>query len=47
MWEAATGKSLFTYRSNSNIVRAVAWSPDSLHLAYTSNEKIVDVWQVK
>ena len=35
---------LFTYRGHSGPVLAVAWSPDSKHIASASNDETIQVW---
>src|SRR6185437_1023281 len=44
VWDAATGKTLFTYRGHKNSVRAVAWSPDGARIASASYDDTVQVW---
>ncbi len=44
VWDAATGSDILTYRGHSDIVNAVAWSPDSKRIASSSSDKTVQVW---
>ncbi len=46
VWKAGTGKPLVSYDGHSEVVRAVAWSPDSSRLASASHDGTVQVWEV-
>ena len=35
------------YRGHANWINAVAWSPDSKHIASGSDDKTVQVWQME
>jgi WD40 repeat protein/tRNA A-37 threonylcarbamoyl transferase component Bud32 len=39
------GTSLYTYRGHSNLVHAVAWSPDGSKLASGGDDRVVHVWE--
>lgn len=53
LWEATTGKTIFTYRGHSKTVNAVAWSPDPMtstpgsgyRIASCSDDRTVQVWK--
>jgi WD40 repeat protein len=53
LWEATTGKTIFTYRGHSKTVNAVAWSPDhatstpgsGYRIASCSDDRTVQVWK--
>src|SRR5436190_22944681 len=44
IWDATTGRTIYTYRGHSDRVRAVAWSPDGSHIASASDDQAVQVW---
>ncbi|GAC1657475.1 MAG: hypothetical protein NVS4B7_03050 [Ktedonobacteraceae bacterium] len=44
LWDAASGKSIQTYRGHSDRVNAVTWSPDSTRLASASDDGTVRLW---
>ncbi|MBM3982754.1 MAG: WD40 repeat domain-containing protein [Planctomycetes bacterium] len=44
VWDAATGKRLYTLGDATDWVYAVAWSPDKKHLAAAGVDKSVRVW---
>jgi WD40 repeat protein len=44
VWDIAARKLLYTYRGHSNMVNAVAWSPDGKYIASGSGDKSVQVW---
>lgn len=52
VWNAADGSHVYTHNShtsppaNSGPVNAMAWSPDSKHIASGSSDKTVQVWDV-
>lgn len=57
VWDATNGNHLYTYQGHvaegkapSNLplgtVRALAWSPDSTHIASASQDNAVRVWRV-
>jgi WD40 repeat protein len=43
VWEAASGRRLFTYRGHDNLVSALAWSPDGKRIASAAYD--LQVWQ--
>jgi WD40 repeat protein len=45
VWNAADGSQAYTYTGHTNIVFAVAWSPDGNRIASGSADNIVQVWQ--
>lgn len=55
VWDALTGQHVYTYRGHIDVypghftsgaaVDAVAWSPDSTHIASGSNDHTVQVWK--
>ena len=47
VWEATTGKVLFTYRGHTDVVFSVAWSPDGTRLASASADTTVQVWEAR
>ncbi|MBV9229428.1 MAG: TIR domain-containing protein [Chloroflexi bacterium] len=44
VWEATSGKPLFTLTGHQQRVNSVAWSPDGTQLATASNDKTVQIW---
>jgi WD40 repeat protein len=47
VWDASTGKNLFTYRGHTSAVNVVAWSPDGKRIASVgAAENTVQVWIV-
>ncbi len=44
VWDATDGGHPYTYRGHSDVVWAVAWSPDGKRIASGSNDKTVQVW---
>jgi len=44
VWDAATGRHIFTYLNHDSEVFAVAWSPDGQHIASGGWDQIVLVW---
>jgi hypothetical protein len=44
VWDAATGKRLYTLGDATDWVYAVAWSPDKMHLCAAGVDKSVRVW---
>ena len=42
--DAATGRLIYTYGGHSDVVRSVAWSPDSTRIASASSDGTVQVW---
>ncbi len=44
IWDAASGRHLFTYRGHSDRVLCVAWSPDGKRIASASADRTVQVW---
>ena len=45
IWQAATGKPVFTYQNHTRTVNALAWSPDSQRLASAGNDHSVQIWE--
>ncbi|MBA2286404.1 MAG: hypothetical protein H0W02_13055 [Ktedonobacteraceae bacterium] len=45
MWNASTGKHLFTYHGHNGVASAVAWSSDSTRIASGGGDATVQVWQ--
>jgi eukaryotic-like serine/threonine-protein kinase len=45
VWDAADGGHAFTYRGQSNVVKAVAWSPDGKRIVSGTTDGTVQVWQ--
>lgn len=45
VWQALTGKPIFTYQQHTRTINALAWSPDSRQLASADNDYSVHVWQ--
>lgn len=46
IWEAATGRLIFTYSGYKNEVYTVAWSPDGKYIASGGMDHTVQVWPV-
>jgi WD40 repeat protein len=44
IWNARSGKALLTYIGHAGSVTAIAWSPDSKHLASVGTDSSVQVW---
>src|SRR5205085_869028 len=44
VWDATSGKLVYTYRGNSDTVSAVAWSPDGKRMASGCSDHTVRVW---
>jgi len=45
VWNAATGRRIFTYLNHDSEVFAVAWSPDGQRLASAGSDRTIQVWQ--
>jgi serine/threonine protein kinase len=45
VWQALSGKPIFTYQQHTRAVNALAWSPNSRYLASASNDYGVHIWQ--
>jgi WD40 repeat protein len=45
IWDASTGRHLFTYRGHTGAVNAVAWLPDSRQVVSGGGDKQLHVWQ--
>ena len=43
--DAANGNTVLTYRGHSDVVQALAWSPDSSEVASASSDATVQVWR--
>lgn len=41
------GTTLVTYRQHTNVVRAVAWAPDGIHIASGSGDDPVQIWDAR
>ncbi len=46
VWDAASGKEIFTYKGHAAHVNALAWSPDGSKIASASDDYSVQVWNV-
>jgi eukaryotic-like serine/threonine-protein kinase len=46
IWDAFTGKGIFTYRDHSGQVKVVRWSPDGTRIASGSADRTVQIWDV-
>src|SRR5947208_3047241 len=46
MWDAATGKRLYTLGDPTDWVYALAWHPDGKHIAAAGVDKSIRVWEV-
>src|SRR5579885_1651981 len=44
VWDAATGKTLVTYRGHSAYLNGAFWSPDGTRIVTTSADKTAQVW---
>ena len=44
VWNALTGKTIYTYKGHSSSVDIVAWSPDGKRIASGSDDQTVKVW---
>ena len=44
IWDALTGKNIFTYHNHQKQVHALAWSPDGKFIASASEDRTVQVW---
>ena len=44
VWNASTGRTIFTYRGHRLGVKTVAWSPDGKRITSGSEDKTVQVW---
>ncbi|MCC3456812.1 NACHT domain-containing protein [Microcoleus sp. PH2017_08_TRC_O_A] len=47
LWEASTGREIFTCQGHTNVVESVAFSPDGQILASGSYENKIKLWDVK
>ncbi|HVU66186.1 MAG TPA: WD40 repeat domain-containing serine/threonine-protein kinase [Ktedonobacteraceae bacterium] len=47
VWQALTGKHLFTYKNHTRTINALAWSPDNQQLASAGNDHSVQIWQAR
>ena len=45
MWDAGTGKLLFTELGSVYLISTISWSPDGKHLAFTGGDGIA-VWDI-
>ena len=45
IWDIATGKAVQTYTGHTEVVRALAWSPDGSTIASASTDHTVHLWQ--
>jgi len=45
VWEAATGKHLYSYGRHVDTIRSLAWSPDSRYIASAGADETVQVWE--
>ncbi len=46
IWDAFTGKGIFTYQDHSGQVKVVRWSPDGTRIASGSADKTIQIWDV-
>jgi WD40 repeat protein len=44
VWNAMTGRTVFTYRGHSSVVKTVAWSANGRRIASGSEDKTIQVW---
>ena len=44
VWDALSGRNVFTYRGHAETVTAVKWSPDAKRIASGGNDGMIRVW---
>jgi eukaryotic-like serine/threonine-protein kinase len=44
IWDASTGKDIFTYHGHSGVVAGVIWSPNGRFIASSAEDGTLKVW---
>src|SRR5262249_9201653 len=47
VWDAQTGKEVLSLKGHTDVVEAVAFSPDGQHLASGSRDQTIKIWNVQ